>query len=111
MAIGAVAQDVTVTGTVYDELKEPLPGVVIQPKDRPGLGVPTDIDGNFSIKAQKKDVLVVSCIGYTTMEFNVDEITGPLEVVMQPSSQMLDEAVAVYQKIGKEIFRASLVAQ
>ena len=95
MAIGAVAQDVTVTGTVYDELKEPLPGVVIQPKDRPGLGVPTDIDGNFSIKAQKKDVLVVSCIGYTTMEFNVDEITGPLEVVMQPSSQMLDEAVVV----------------
>ena len=73
MAIGAVAQDVTVTGTVYDELNDPFPGVVIQPKDRPGVGITTDIDGNFSIKVQKKDVLVVSCLGYTTQQFDADE--------------------------------------
>ena len=95
MAIGAVAQDVTVTGTVYDELNDPFPGVVIQPKDRPGVGITTDIDGNFSIKVQKKDVLVVSCLGYTTQQFDADEVTGPLTIHMEPSSQMLDEAVVV----------------
>lgn len=95
MAIGAVAQDVTVTGTVYDEYNDPFPGVVIQPKDRPGIGINTDIDGNFMIKVQKRDVLVVSCLGYNTQEFNVDQVTSPMHITMEPSSQMLDEAVVV----------------
>ncbi|MDE5658851.1 MAG: carboxypeptidase-like regulatory domain-containing protein, partial [Muribaculaceae bacterium] len=95
MAIGAVAQDVTVTGTVYDEYNDPFPGVVIQPKDRPGIGINTDIDGNFTIKVQKRDVLVVSCLGYNTQEFNVDQVTSPMRITMEPSSQMLDEAVVV----------------
>ena len=94
-AIGAVAQEKIVTGTIYDELNDPFPGVVIQPKDRPGVGISTDIDGNFSIKVQKKDVLVISCLGYATQEIDADEVSGPLSITMTPASTMLDEAVVV----------------
>ena len=92
---GAYAQDITVTGTVYDEANETFVGVVVQPKDRPGVGVSTDIDGNFTIKAGKRDILVFSCLGYEPQEIPVDGINGHLKVTMVPKGNELEEAVVV----------------
>ena len=63
-SMSALAQQLTVSGTVHDENGDPFPGVVVFAKDRPGGGTMTDIDGKFTIKVGKNDILVFSSIGY-----------------------------------------------
>ena len=61
LSTAAFAQK-TVTGTVLDELGEPLPGVNVVVKGTTN-GATTDLDGNFSIaNVADKSVLVVSFI-------------------------------------------------
>jgi TonB-dependent starch-binding outer membrane protein SusC len=71
--------EVTITGTVYDDLGEPLPGVTILLEGK-GTGTVTDIDGKYSIVADEGDVLVFSFVGFvkqsvvvgTTTEININ---------------------------------------
>lgn len=93
-SISVFAQkQITISGTVVDEKKEPLIGVNITIKDQPGLGSITDIDGNYSIKVPRYSKLLFSYIGFESQEIlvkNADEIN----VVMKESSgKMLDEVV------------------
>lgn len=91
----ALAQQLTVSGTVVDETNDPFPGVVIYAKDRPGGGTATDVDGKFTIKVGKNDVLVFSCIGYNNQEIAISKSVSNLEVKMEVSSTMLEETVVV----------------
>ncbi|MDO7846258.1 TonB-dependent receptor [Hymenobacter sp. M29] len=93
LAVGAWAQTTTVTGKISDA-KEALPGVSIQVKGTT-QGATTGVDGTFSIAGVKPDAtLVISFIGYTTREISVNGQTS-LSVVLQPGTQMLDEAEVV----------------
>lgn len=89
----ASAQTRTVTGTVLDASNdEPLVGVSVQAGT--GYGAVTDIDGNFTIKvpASTKN-LTVSYVGYKTQTV---AITGEkLNIVLHPSTELLDEVIAV----------------
>lgn len=49
MAFPALAQKITVTGTVYEPEGEPAIGASVEVQGVPGYGVATDIDGNFSV--------------------------------------------------------------
>ena len=62
-----------ITGVVTDENKEPLIGVNIAIQNMPGLGVITDINGRYKIKASAYDRLVFSYIGYETVVVLVKE--------------------------------------
>ena len=89
------AKTFTVSGTVVDETDTPVPGASVYAKDRPGTGVATDIDGKFSVKVQKNDILIVSFLGYATSE---TVITGPksdLKIKLTPSDHQIEEAVVV----------------
>jgi TonB-linked SusC/RagA family outer membrane protein len=59
----------TIKGRVFDSHEPPqaLPGVIIRVKGT-NRGTTTDVDGYFSIKANKNDVLVFSLLGYKTTE-------------------------------------------
>jgi len=84
---GIYAQNIT--GVVLGE-DGALPGATIQIKGT-DQGVTTDFDGNFSIAANQNDILIVSFIGYSTQEVNVnnqDNITITLL-----SDSILDEVV------------------
>lgn len=61
-AIPALAQKITVTGTVYEPEGEPALGasVVVQGETN---GVVTDLDGNYSIVVDPNGSLVFSYIG------------------------------------------------
>lgn len=85
----------TVSGVVFDEYGETLPGTAIHLKDRPGTGWVTDIDGNFTVKASRGDILVFSFMGYEAFEFVVVQAESALKINMQPSSTMLEEMVVV----------------
>jgi hypothetical protein len=80
LSTAAFAQK-TVTGTVLDELGEPLPGVNVVVKGTTN-GATTDLDGNFSIRVASGTTLEVSCIGYASQTVAVgnraDEPVEPL---------------------------------
>lgn len=89
------AQQITVKGQVWDEvLNEPLIGVNVTVKGTTN-GVITDMDGNFSIKAQKNQVLVFSFIGYKDVEIVVKPNLNLSKVVMSENMQQIDEVVVV----------------
>ena len=93
LSTAAFAQK-TVTGTVLDELGEPLPGVNVVVKGTTN-GATTDLDGNFSIaNVADKSVLVVSFIGYTTQEISVGSRSN-FQIKLAEDAEMLEEVVAI----------------
>ncbi len=67
----AYGQKLNVTGTVVDDMKEPLVGVSVKTAD--GQGTITDIDGNFTLQVNKGDVLEFSYVGFK----NENNYDGP----------------------------------
>lgn len=68
-SIALQAQEFTLSGTVSDE-EYPLPGATVFIKGTQ-KGTTTDFDGNFTISANTKDILVVSYVGYTSQEIEL----------------------------------------
>ena len=87
------AQNRTCQGTVKDAQGEPVIAASVLIKDAPVYtGVVTDMDGKFvQPNAKPGDVLVVSCIGYATVE--VPWNGGPLTIVMNDDENLLNETV------------------
>ncbi len=94
-----------VRGTVLSSEGEPLAGATISVKGKSG-GVAADINGNFAIKVDGTDpVLVVSYIGMIPGEtiLNAANTASPLRIVLEPNSAMIDEVVVTgYQNIKRE---------
>ncbi len=83
---------VEVSGTIYDEEGLPMIGATVIVKDRPGLGVASDIDGNYRIEVESFQYLVFSYLGYETQEHLVKDENMVLDVNMVESkATALDE--------------------
>ena len=98
MMSSGLAQDtaqiaVTVTGRVINEQKEPLVGVTVTVKDQPGLGVPTNDKGEYTIRANKYQWLVFTSVGYDPLEVLIkDQLV--LDVTLKTADQKaMDEIV------------------
>ena len=87
------AQTGTCRGSVLDAQGEPVIGASVLIKDAPvATGVVTDFEGNFvQPNAKIGDVLVISSIGYATVETVWNG--QPLSVVLEDDATMLDETV------------------
>jgi TonB-linked SusC/RagA family outer membrane protein len=81
-------------GKVIDETGEALSEANVYLKDRTGVGVSTDGNGKFSIKAVRGDIIVVSFVGYENFEFLVTEEKKDIEIQLKVSSE-LDEVIVV----------------
>lgn len=99
MAAPIVAQQQTVKGTVVDENGEPLIGVTVQVEGQQG-GAITDIDGNFSVKANKGAKLKFSYIGYA--EQTVTATGSAMNIKMEPDNKSLQEVVVVGYGVQKK---------
>ena len=96
-------QNFILSGTVYDELNEPVPGANVYIKDKPGVGVTTDLNGNFKLRVSQYDVLVVSFLGYENQEKRLVAKQANLKVTLKPASKEIDEVVVVgYGRQKKE---------
>jgi iron complex outermembrane receptor protein len=95
ISLAANAQNRTITGTVLDAtFGEGVPGatVIIKGTTR---GVPTDLDGKFSIEVQPGDqILVISFVGYNTQEVEIGNQTN-ITVSLEEDIQSLEEAVVI----------------
>ncbi|NJN78370.1 MAG: SusC/RagA family TonB-linked outer membrane protein [Saprospiraceae bacterium] len=90
-----------VTGTVTSaEDGEPLIGVTVRVKASTS-GVITDIDGNYSIKAEATDVLVFSYTGMETQEIAINGQTK-IDVKLKPDAKILEEVVVVGYGVQKK---------
>ncbi|ROT10971.1 hypothetical protein ED388_06145 [Muribaculaceae bacterium Isolate-007 (NCI)] len=95
-----VAQGAVVKGTVTDPDGEPLIGARVEIKGTK-VTVITDVNGDFRLDADPKQSITVSYIGYSPATYPVGDRTS-FDVVLQPSSTMLDETVVVTRVRDKE---------
>ncbi len=91
--IWTFAQNIKVSGTVYDETGEPMIGASVLQKSTSN-GVATDFDGKYTLSVPAKSTLVVSYVGYKTQEIAVKGQTT-LDIRMQPDQDVLSEVVVV----------------
>ncbi|WP_020601031.1 SusC/RagA family TonB-linked outer membrane protein [Spirosoma panaciterrae] len=83
----------TVSGTVRADNGELLPGVNIVLKGQ-SKGTVSDANGQFSLSAKPGDQLILSAIGYKTIEIKVSG-TGSLKVELSADSRQLSEVIVV----------------
>ena len=85
---------VRVSGKVSDQSGLSVIGAAVVEKGNPSNGVITDLDGNYSIEVPSDAVLQFSSIGYSDFETPVNG-RAVIDVVLEESSEALDEAVLV----------------
>lgn len=100
IAFPALAQKITVSGTVTDATGEPLIGASVLVKGTME-GTATDIDGNYRIDADANGTLTFSYVGYNIMDVAIEGRTT-VNVVMQENSVMLNEVVAIGYGVVKK---------
>ena len=93
LSFPALAQKITVSGTVTDPTGEPLLGVSVLVKGT-SKGVATDFDGNYSISVDANSTLVMSYVGFQSQEVAVNGQTT-INVVLQEDSEVLGEVVVI----------------
>ena len=103
LSVQAFAQQaITVKGVVRDKAGMELIGASVAVKGST-KGVITDIDGRFSLKVAPGQILVVSFIGYETIEEPVRPGRTFLELSLHADDTQLSEVVVTgYQTISKE---------
>lgn len=103
------AQIKTISGTITDEIDAPLPGATIVEKGTKN-GVTSDFDGNYSIQATEGATLVISFIGYKTLEIIVSGQTT-LDLQLEPDFNQLEEAVVIgYGSVQKKDLTGSVAS-
>jgi len=89
------------TGRVLDKNNVPLPGSTVVIKGGTN-GVITDFDGNFKIVLPSgNNILIITYIGYTSVEFNAANKTSA-DIVLSLDSQALKEVVITALGIKRE---------
>ena len=100
-AIDGIQQSKVVTGTVVDPTGMPVIGANIMVKGTTN-GTITDMDGNFSLEANKDAILVVSYIGFANQEIKVGN-QSKLSIALKEDAEALDELVVVGYGTQKKV--------
>ena len=94
----AFAQSQHITGTVVDDLGEPIIGANIRV---PGTtkGTITDIDGKFTLEVSQGETLEVSFVGYATKKVTA---TAGMVVTLSENTEFLDDVVVIGYGVQKK---------
>ena len=105
-ALDVQAQQDYWKGQVKDAVSgEPMIGVSVRVKGT-GSGTITDFDGNFTVKASKGDILVISYVGYTPKEIKIGS-HKVLSIELTEDAKQLEEVVVTAYGTGQK--KASMV--
>ncbi len=105
--LGALAQG-TVKGTVSDAFGDPVIGATVKVQGS-NEGTITDFNGNFSIKAASNATLIISYIGYTTKEVNVNG-QSTVNVTLEEDNTTLEDVVVIgYGTMKKKLVTGATV--
>lgn len=89
----AMAQQISVSGTVTDPTGEPIIGATVMAQGTAN-GTVTDYEGNYTIKADALGTLRFSYVGYETQSIAIEQRTV-INVTMQENTSLLDELVVI----------------
>ncbi|HRN55322.1 MAG TPA: SusC/RagA family TonB-linked outer membrane protein, partial [Agriterribacter sp.] len=102
LKISVNAQDITVSGTVTANTSgELLTGVSVKIKGT-AIGVSTDKNGQFSIKAPQNGILVITHVGYETLDIPVNN-RETIDISLTSTSTSLDEVLVVGYGTQKKV--------
>ena len=90
----AMAQKITVNGTIRDAAGNPVVGASIVDLKNPASGTSSGIDGAFSLSADPKAELEISFIGYRSQRIPLNNRTH-LEITLEEDTAQIDEVVVV----------------
>lgn len=93
MAFPALAQKITVNGTVFEPEGEPAIGASVEVQGAQ-MGVATDIDGNFQLQVAPDAVLTISYVGCDTQTIPVEGRTR-ITVRLKTNTVAMNELVVV----------------
>lgn len=91
--VSGYAQNKVVKGTITDVSGLPIPGVNVVIKGTK-TGVSTDIDGKYSLSASPGETLVISFLGYKTIEQKVGNASS-YNVSLEDENSKLNEVVII----------------
>ncbi|WP_373400022.1 TonB-dependent receptor plug domain-containing protein [Algoriphagus halophilus] len=91
--IPIVSAQQEIRGKIIDDLGSPLPGASILLKGTT-TGTISDIDGNYSIKANQGDIIIYTFIGFNAVEKTVGS-SSEINIQMMPDTQSLEEVVVI----------------
>lgn len=101
-SVNAFAQNVIVKGTVVDiSNDEPIAGAAVVAQGSSSSYALTDQNGAFSISVAKNTVLVVSSMGYSTLEVPAGN-GGEIKISLYPDSEYLEEVVVTAQGLTRK---------
>ena len=100
LSLSVSAQTITLNGNVKDTTGEPIIGASIVEKGNTTNGTITDLDGKFTLNVAPGATLVISYIGYKTIEIEASK--KPLNIVMAEDSKVLNEVVVTALGIKRE---------
>lgn len=90
----AMAQKITVNGTIRDAAGNPVVGASIVDLKNPASGTSSGIDGAFSLSADPQAELEISFIGYRSQRIPLNNRTL-LEITLEEDTAQIDEVVVV----------------
>jgi len=108
MSIAAVAQSVTITGSVKNSTnKEGVPAVSVTVKGS-SSGTFTDEKGNFKLVTSQKPpfTLIFTSIGFETQEFKVSGASDAVEISFVPASSLGVEVVVSASRVPERILES-----
>ena len=108
-ALNMNAQSVKVTGTVVDSNNEPVIGAYMKVKGS-SKGAVTDLDGHYTIDADKNATLVISYVGMANQEEKIGN-RSQINFVLKDDANDLNEVVVIgYGQVKKGDLTSSISA-
>ncbi len=96
------AAHITISGTVTDEKRLPLPGVNVIVKGTAN-GTQSDFDGNYSIDVQPNKTLVFSYLGYRTKEILASNISNEIDLDLALDADLQGEVIVLGGYIARPV--------
>lgn len=93
MRVMVSLEDITISGKVTDKEGVELPGVSILEKGTTN-GTVTDLNGNYTVKANSAGILVFSFVGYVQQEVELGS-NSTINVTLEQDAKQLEEIVVV----------------
>ena len=93
-SIASVEQEIIISGKIVDVSGNPIIGATLVVKGQNSQGTITNIDGNFSMKAARNSVIVITSVGYEKKEIAASQLQNAT-ITLEESTQMVDEVIVV----------------
>ncbi len=106
VSMAVAAQSLGLKGTVTDENGEPVIGASVTVKGQPQKGAITNIDGEFTLNVSVGTPLVISYLGYASVE---KDASDGMTVVLKEDANTLNDIVVIgYGVQKKSVVTASI---